>query len=428
MAQSYPQPVTRYPAGMQWAWVFTCLGMATHILLSADALFLLGIPYDAPFGPPIAKVHPGSYLMLLGLLTGLASLGNPLRIMATHMHRHTLLSAYFVGMITVLAWALYRHGTSGQTFLVEALLVPAIASYAILLHDAAHQRKAFYGVMALLVFNALVGLIEYATKSRLIPFMPVAGIDNPAEEYFRSSALLGHPLENALVTASLLPALAMLPGSTILRLAGITTMALALLAFGGRTSLGVGLLTYSFFLTGKAFIGVIRGRFSYLQLTGGSVAIVVGLCVFAFVVLGTGIGERIFSNLTWDNSASVRTRVLDAFDYVSTEEMWLGLSVPEIDHVKLRLGLDPRFEAIENYWIYLLLNLGIIGFTPFVLGLACLFVQLLRKASAPMCAGVLVYLLAGSTANTLAAKTVSLTLLTFVIFSASSLLRKPPRQ
>ncbi|MBV5344578.1 MAG: hypothetical protein JZU63_03075, partial [Rhodoferax sp.] len=139
----------------------------------------------------------------------------------------------------------------------------------------------------------------------------------------------------------------------------------------------------------------------------------------------SGIGERFFQNLYWDDSASVRGRVWGIFAHLSSSDWWLGISPAEINRLSLRIGLDPKSEAIENFWIYLFMQFGVVGYIPFVAGLALLLVVLWRAATPTMRVAIIVYFLVASSANTLASKTMSLTMLALVVVAGEAF--RPPR-
>lgn len=396
------------------AWVLLVTAVSAYMLLSASMLLRLGIPYDAPYGPAIAKLHPGTYCLFLAWFTALSSHGNPLRVLGNQFSRQPLLTAYLACMLGVFVWAVFRHGTSGAAFIIESLWTPAIVAFTLDLLDARRQRQIVQMVLVLLACNALLAVGEALTPQRLTP-LHVGRSDIVAEEYFRASAFLGHPLHNALITAALLPAVTLLPWSRFWKLVFVGTLMLSLLAFGGRTSVVLAVLLYGAYAAWRVLVSVVRGRVSYLQLTGGSLALMLALTSMIGVVAATGLGSRIFNNLKIDSSASVRMRVWDAFGYLSDIDLWMGVAPAQIDHISLRMGLDPNYEAIENFWIYLFMQFGVIGFVPFLIGLTCLMLVLLRAATPPMRIAVLLYLLVASTANTLASKTVSLMLLVLVI-------------
>ena len=103
-----------------------------------------------------------------------------------------------------------------------------------MLHEPVERRPGVFWVVLLLsVLNAVIGIGEAATGARLVPYM--AGDKPLVEEFFRATALGGHPLTNSLRTAVLLFAVLVLPGG--LRWALVPLFAVALLAFGSRSAL-----------------------------------------------------------------------------------------------------------------------------------------------------------------------------------------------
>jgi hypothetical protein len=113
-------------------------------------------------------------------------------------------------------------------------------------------------------------------------------------------------------------------------------------------------------------------------------------------------------------------------NYVHDADLWFGVPITRIDSIALRVGIDPRYEAIENFWLYLLLLLGIVGFALFLLGLGLLTWHLWRIATTPMRLGLVVYFLLASGANTLASKTVSLLLLAGAVQCAAAIRSSTP--
>lgn len=399
------------------AWVILALGISLYLLMSAETLVALGFPYTATEGSPLAKFHPGTYCLLLAWLVAIASHGNPVGVLGGQVARHPLLAGYFFCMILVFVWVLYRHGVSGIASIIESLWTPAIALFVLYLLDLRRHRQIVQIVVALLACNALVAIGEFLTGARLAP-QSEEGVF--AQEYFRSSALLGHPLNGAQVVVSLLPAVTLLPWSLLVRLTTGVLLVFSLFAFGGRASLSMGFIFYGGYALYRLFRAVVRGRFSYLQLTGGSLALMLGITAVAGVVAVTGIGERFFQNLQWDDSASVRGRVWEVFAHLSPTDLWTGVAPAEIDRISLRIGLDPKFEAVENFWIYLFMQFGVVGYFPFIVGLALLVALLWRAATPSMRVAVLVYFLVASGANTLASKTMSLMMLAVVVVAGEA--------
>lgn len=417
------------PALDRAAWALLLAGLCLHLLLSSHALIALGYPYEAPLlGPFPFKIHPGTYLVALALLCALASRGNPLGAAWRAARAHPLPTLHLLVMVGCLVWLVWRHGTSGAAYFVDTHWMPALVALT-LMHLDDRRRAVLLKLLAIAIAgNALVALAEYATAQRLVPLAMSGQFSGFSfGDHFRSSAFLGHPLVNAKVTGMLLPCVLLLPLRAAWRWLHVLLLLLAMLAFGGRAGLAIAAVIYGtwglLFLLNEA----VRGRWSYLQLTGGSVLLLLVAAAVVGVVLATGIGDRIFSTFYLDNSASVRLRVWEIYGLVSAQDLWLGMSAREIDKVALKLGLDPQFEAIENGWIVLSLQLGLVVFALWLLGFGCLLLWLFRQSSGLVAAGVVVYLLNASTTNALAAKTISQGLMVTFVVSAAAQRREAAR-
>ena len=359
-------------------------------------------------------------MLLLAFATGLVSHGNPLATLAQLARKHRLLATSMACMVGVFVWTVLRHGPSGQAFFIDTLWMPGIAALTIVMHHRGRQRRLLTIVMLLLLANAALAVGEAATGQRLIPLF--AGRDGIIEEYwFRASALMGHPLANSLVTVSLMPVVAVMPWSLPLRAAAIALLTLGLLSFGSRSNLAaVGL--YALLACVPLALALVRGRFSYRQISGGLVGLALAGAALAAVVATTRLGERIFKNLTWDNSADVRLLAFDVLRYVRGPDLWFGIPVERIEGIAGRVGIDLRYEAIENFWVNLLVLLGLVGFSLFLAGLACLVVHTVaRRAHAAEGGHRPCTSSCASGANTLAAKTASLTLLAVALQCATAL-------
>ncbi len=404
------------PRARRVAWYLLVASVVMYMVLSGPVLFMLGMPYATLGGPTISKIHPGTYAMLASWLLGLASWGNPVGVLAAQLRSHKLLTGFFACMVGVFVWAAARHGPAGLAFIIDTLVMPAVGTFAMLLHSRQRQRQMLVLIMSLLILNGVLAVGEAAAGRRLFPLAPF--VDGYVEErYFRASALLGHPLVNAFTTIALMPAVMTLPWRLRWRVASATVLGLAIFSFGSRSVLA-GLAVYGLLLVLPMVARLLRGGYSYLQVTGGLVASALGVTALSATILVTGLGDRIFKNLTWDHSASVRLRVWNVLDYLHDEALWFGMPIPSIDLIAIRVGLDPKYEAIENFWLYMLLLLGIVGFVLFVAGLACLVLHMFRISQAPLRAGVVIFFLVASGANTLSSKGMVLVMLAMVVQAA----------
>lgn len=411
-----------YPRLREAGWALMLLAITLYMTVSSLTLAWVGVPYDLPGGNPLVKFHPGTWALTLALVVALIGCGHPVAVLIGRLRQAPLLAVYLGAMVFVAVWSVWRNGTGGAAFIVDTLWMPGVALLVLSLFGPARHQRLLRWMVLLLSLNALLALGEFALKQSLVPrFASDSGLVADAG-YFRSSALLGQPLANAMVTLALMPAAMLIEGWR--RWLAIGLMGLALLAFGSRTALAAMLTIYLGALAAAAALDTVRGRYSYVQVTGALLGLMLTATAVVGTVMASGLGERIFANLTWDNSANVRLVALQALDYLDDTEWWVGVPPARIDEIALRLGLDPRFEAIENFWIVLLMQFGLIGFVPWLIGLLAGIAHVWRHAAPPLKLALPVYLLVASGANTLAAKSVSLTLL-FVMMAASAAWQTP---
>ncbi len=387
----------------QVAFVLIALGVTFYMTVSAHLLFALGIPYYAPGGNLVVKIHPGSYCILLGYFITLCSLGHPARVFKTQLRSEPAVAFFLAATLFLFFWALYRHGSLGAAFIIDTLIMAPICFLAVQLLELRRRETILLLMCCWVLVNATVGIGEAMVQTRLVPIR-TAGLEDMGDTYFRASALMGHPLLNAQHTATVLPVVLLVPMWAGWRALSVAWLFLALLAFGGRASLILALIIYLAYFVCQAFSAVIRGRVAYTRLMGGLLATIVGSTLLVGVVVGSGLGERIFKSLAWDGSAAVRARVWSVFDYMTAEQMLFGASPPEVDVLYDQIGLEAPFEAIENFWLLIFIQYGAVGFIPFAGGLCLAVFALWRRVGGAVALSLLLLLATASTTNSLATK------------------------
>jgi len=400
-------------------YVFAAVAFLAYLALGVPALSALGIPYSAPYGSFVFKFHPGSYLLAVALALSLLSEGNPLPVLLQRLRDLPLLAAYLCGIGVACVYSLSRYGTSGAAFYIDALVMPAVAVLVLCRLDRARQQKILKLILAMLLLNSLIALAEAVADRTLIPLV-IADKLITFEGDFRATALLGHPLENGLITGAILLAMLDLPLSTAAKLAACLLFLLSLLAFGGRTSVllsGVALLFHG---GRRAIGGLRRGRYGYVPILAVAAAVIFVVPVAAALVWESGLGDRIFEGLYLDNSAEVRLRIYSVFDFVRTDDLVFGLSPQQIVALSARIGLDPTYEAIENFWLLMLLQLGLPIFVLFAAGLISGLLLLWRRSGPGGRLALLVFVATASTTNSLASKTTALTMLFSILFCTAT--------
>lgn len=400
---SVPAPTSRLGIGL------LTLGLVLYLTVSPQLLTALGIPYDLPVGSFVFKIHPGTYATLLAFPVLLAARGNPLRGLAQAASETPLPAVQIATCLFLIGYSASRYGPSGSAFIIDTLMMPPLCAF-LLARLPSHIRSRYFLLIVGLVFlNALIGIGESLFQARIVPYT-VAGAD-PQEDVFRSTALLGHPLTNAMITGPVIIAALALRLPMLVHTVLISLFCLGLLSFGGRTSFLLTTLCLTAFCCWRGIGNLLRGRYGYLQITGGLVFVFVALTVIVAAVPMLGLGERIFTHMQWDNSADVRRQIWRALDFMSPGDILFGIAPEQIKEIIYRLTVLYGLDTIENFWLLMLMQMGAIGLGFFIAGLICGAIHLWRHNSAPARLALALFFVVASSNNSLASKNSALTIL-----------------
>ena len=392
--------------------------------VSAPLLSQLGIPYDAPTGLFLLKLHPGTWITLLALGLSLVARGNPLRELVRSLADQPLVAVYLGTVAAMLLYSALRYGPSGAAFFIDTLLVPGLLVLLLGRLGAAGLRWLPGLVMTILLVNETIGITEQLLEHRLIP-NTVLGGKLLHEDVFRATALMGHPLTNAAITGFGLFLFYRLQ-SPWMRMATCWLGCMALLSFGGRTALGVNLTLLALLAMVDGLRALRAGRLSYRALTaGGALLILLPAAVAAAILLG-GVGERIIAKLAWDESAEVRTTSLTIYQHMSLDQILFGMSPAEIAAAMRAIGLHLPDEAIENFWIALSVQVGAILLACFAAAFLAFLWHLGRRSSWPVRLALIGFLFIASTSNSLSAKDILLFAVVTMSVAASPVSSRRP--
>lgn len=387
----------RLAEGLLWG------AVGARLLVSSYLLLELGIRYQVPGGGFLVKLHPGTYLLLLAFLALLAGeRANPLGVVMGMLRARPGIALYAAATLAFLGYSGLRYGPSGAAFIIDTLLTPALAVMILDRLGQAAARRLLALLVAFIVVNSLVALGEAVTHRRLLPLVS-EGVPLYIDP-FRASALIGHPLQNSIHTATNMFIVLAAGWRAGVRWALVTLMMLALLTFGSRAALFTTVIALALYAAMTAAELAARRRLSYLGITGGLALIGLALPVFAVVVVEYELGERILRHLRWDDSAEVRLASLSAFDLITPEQLLFGISPQSIATLLHRLNIDPNFEAIENPWVLLILQMGLVMFVPFVMALLGFVWSIGRGAPLAAKISLAVFLIIASTNNSFAGK------------------------
>lgn len=374
--------------------VFTFL---TAFIFGGYLLENLGIKYVSEGGNPLVKIHISTYILMLtvAIFTLRRGINVPLTSLK-ELRASWLIS--FLCIVLVIFYGLIRFGTSGMAYLVDTMVAPLLALYLLSQLSTTHKNKLLTLLAYLLFINSVIAILEFILGSTLM------SVDFSKFSHFRSTALLTHPLNNALITAALAPIL--MSYTRIPYLIYFTVVTLALFAFGGRAATGIFMLGVFILIAPKvpAFIAagvrVSKMRFAIIQ------ALAFFASIFTILVITlTPIGARILSKLHIDGSAQARFDVFIILEQLSPREWFLGASQTLLDNIAFYIQID----VIENYIIGWIVSFGII--CTVLLFLSCYKLPLkiaLGKNRNSAKIALIVFILVSLTNNALTTKTPAL--------------------
>lgn len=399
----------------------TFAGIITYFLVSGMFLDSHGWPYSLAGSAVPLKIHPGSYLILSAFAV-LLTRDNPIFVLGRLASRQPADFGYLVTMVGLILYTIARFGTAGSAFLVDLHVIPALAGLLLGRMRPGRLRFLFVLAVALLTLNAFIGIIEYATRSRLVPFT----VDGKPvlELHFRSTSLLGFPLQNALMTSVALLSLPVLRDRPRFLAAAGLILAVAFIPFGGRSALATTALIGALVIPVWALRHLAGRNYGYGQLLGG---LLVGLMALGAIALALTLGSdtRAFSGLRWDESANTRIIGLRILDTLTPLDVVFGIGPQQILERSKVLADYYGIIGLENSWLQLMLIFGLLGLLFMLAALFTWLREMLRGGPPSAYVATLAYLVIASTNNTLAAKDSSLLFLVVLVMGARAYVGAP---
>jgi hypothetical protein len=198
-------------------------------------------------------------------------------------------------------------------------------------------------VHVVMTANALLALFEFATKTLIFPYR-LDGVAFTTD--LRSSALQGHPLANAMVTA--IYVLALLSGARSLsmpvRIGLIGLQCAALVAFGGRTAMVTTMCSAAAtcFFRASANCAKAASICSVRHSASCSPRCCRSSSSWRHIWLFRRVLERFVSD---SGSANARVEMFELFKHLELRDLIVGPDVDLIDSLRRINGLE---QGIEN--------------------------------------------------------------------------------
>jgi len=137
--------------------------------------------------------------------------------------------------------------------------------------------------------------------------------------------------------------------------------------------------------------------------------------VSLMMIFSLDLGTRIIETLYWDQSASARIESVLMLRHLSLEEWWFGSGPEGVKNLtQLRMG----WFNFENFWVILLIQLGVIQLILFTLAFLFWMANLVQEAAFNIRLAALAFLIIASGSDILATKTTNLSILVVTVIGA----------
>ncbi|MDO6386054.1 VpsF family polysaccharide biosynthesis protein [Uliginosibacterium sp. 31-12] len=331
---------------------------------SGNLLALWGYNYAGEGGNPLEKIHPSTLTLLLAWLSFLAYREGGARLMALLRQPGILIGLCCSVLAIVYAQLVLGQPLSG---VVVSWLSPVLLLALLLQLNESQKRRLEYLLYALMLVNTVMGVIEFAQGSALVPpvLLDYTGfgqeLDMAEWGEWRASGLFGHPLAATLgcgifvvtlYTRLCFRRLSLVQGFTLLHCLAVMPL------FGGRTSIFATLLFVLLLSSGRVLLevwGRPRNRIDPLKVML-SLLLLLLLALYAYQA---GMFDPLLERMQDDNGSG-RTRL-------AAWEIFLNTPLSEILLGDFRGMLVQRqvifgtVYGIEVFWLGMLLIYGLVG-------------------------------------------------------------------
>ncbi|MCB1477427.1 MAG: VpsF family polysaccharide biosynthesis protein [Rhodobiaceae bacterium] len=394
--------------------VFAVAATAIVLRVSLPANLLnLFMEYTTDKGSFIQKLHPGTYAIVA------AAIIVPLTLRA-YVDAWTLrsiraMALFTVAVVLLIAYLIVAGHFGSAGYLIDTYIAATLGGITLLLLPPDMRARTADLVLFVLIVSAIIGIFEFVTHIRLIPY--------PIEEHeFRPTGLLDHPLLLGLLCSTAIPFVAASDWQRSMRIAAICILFLGVAAASARIAmLAASLATAVVILAApiRTASSSQSARLKALMIVAGAILLAAAITVLAF----SGFLDRFSRGLT-DASAMARIRIYDIFGLVSWTEILFGMPAEDIAKLVKRLDLMV-LESSPVAWI---LHFGLFAAIGFVAAFLGMLRTLLRGARPLVVFGSLLFLAVALTNNTLSTKTPAvLVLIVLIIGTAARHIRTPLR-
>lgn len=387
-------------------------GRALIIVLFLTVSPLALVMYDWQYldagGSPIDKFHPST--LLAGALVVLMAFSNrnPLTGLIDVLSKNRDMLPFLGANLFMLLYTNVIFGLP-VTLFIETFVGGILMMMLYRNLDESHARTLALLIHAFMFLNAVVAFYEIFSGTRLTPLVVNGEIlfDEP-----RATALLGHPLANAILAGSYIVMLALGGGRdlpAILRPVAFVVALASLAPFGGRAATLFAILIL-LYIAGRQVWRAFRGApFNNSSILSALIVIpLAGLALVAAYEVGAldTLTNRLFDD---EGSAGSRIEMFALFQYLTVYDLIFG---PNPAMLMTRIRLHGLEYGLESFVIAFILNYGLLCALVFFPAFALFFYRLADSTRRRSGLAVLYFLLVALTSISLSSKSPTLSIFT----------------
>ena len=283
-------------------------------------------------------------------------------------------------LITVLWFVVNKMigGPAHKNALLQSMTLPAMyyVFYEYIKEDGYLRTKIKNLLIFLFLFNALMAIYERITLTLYYPYDLIrSDFDFALDEdlVFRSSAMLGHPLTNALIMSIVMTFILISNLKSLLKYSLFFIGFFSLFCFNARAAIIISAGVFVLYTIRPLFQ---KGTSSSRRLF--SILLLIAFSLVGIFLLNAGFGGRFEERgeLSEDSSTLARLEVFNIISEYGISNFLWGLSGKDVDQIAMAvLGMTH----IENWFILSTMYSGLIITTIVTL----LFVPVYRNATRP---------------------------------------------
>lgn len=396
-------PVRRATPSLSAGLVTLLLWSSLISLFAISNLMLakFGFAYETSGGAAWQKIAPSTYCAVLGMALYIVTRPDLAAWLDMVVRRHKGLIVFFAAFLMLFIYIVKFQGAP-LTATFDTFLAPMAL---FLLIDARNEKSKRRMALFLHIFmavNALLGLAEFAAGFRLTPIV-AQGLEITSD--YRSTSLLGHPLNNAAV-AAVYAFILMLGGGRDLspgwRTAALLLQLPALAVFGGRFAT-VAFAGFGGVLALWGFAQILAGRRFSRAAAATALALVPVAVIGTVLLVSEGFLDKFLLRFVEDQgSAASRLVMFDLVGDIPFHDLLVGPDPAVVATMQRTYGIA---FGIESFWVGFIAYYGILVSVPFFVGLFAFLADLKRQTIPGAAWASVLYILICSTSASLSGKT-----------------------